>query len=126
MTRHSDDKDRDASWQVFEALRTAPEPIRRSAREAIEAGNQETFLTLVTDFLRMPTSGRAIPRIANDVLDRVDWDWLAGVRRIIQGSRWIAGWWPDWASKSLQSVLAVALAADSSRTAAPNRGMDRW
>jgi len=78
MTSHSGDKDRDASWQVFEALRTAPEPIRRSAREAIEAGNQETFITLVTDFLQMPTSGHAMPRIANDVLDRVDWDWLAG------------------------------------------------
>jgi hypothetical protein len=78
MTSHSPEKDRDASWQVFDALRTAPEPLRRSAREAIEAGNQETFITLVTDFFQRPTSGHSGPRIAAEVLDRVDWDWLAG------------------------------------------------
>jgi hypothetical protein len=78
MTSHSRDKDRDASWQVFEALRTAPEPIRRSAREAIEAGNQETFISLVTEYLQTPTSGHSQPRIAPEVLNRVDWDWLAG------------------------------------------------
>src|SRR4051794_9128741 len=78
MTNDPPDKDRDASWQVFEALRTAPEPIRRAAREAIEAGNQESFLSMVTEYLQTPASGLARPRLGHDVLDRVDWDWLAG------------------------------------------------
>jgi hypothetical protein len=78
MTSHSTDKDRDASWQVFDALRTAPEPLRRAAREAIGAGNQETFINLVSEYLQTPTSGHAGPRIPDNVLNRVDWDWLAG------------------------------------------------
>ena len=78
MTSHPSDMGRDASRRVFDALRTAPEPIRRSAREAVEAGNQETFVNLVTEYLGAPTSGRSGPKIANEVLDRVDWDWLAG------------------------------------------------
>jgi hypothetical protein len=78
MTSHINDKDRDESWQVFDALRTAPEPIRRSAREAIGDGNLETFISLVSEFLESPTSGYTKPRIAPAVLNRVDWDWLAG------------------------------------------------
>lgn len=78
MTRPLPDKDRDASERVLNALRTAPEPLRDSAREAIGDGNQETFISLVTDFLRGPTSGHPGPRIADEVVDRVDWDWLAG------------------------------------------------
>jgi hypothetical protein len=50
---------------------------------------------------------------------------ILGVR-ISQGSRWIAGWWPNRATSSLQSVLAAAPAADRPRTAARNRGIDRW
>jgi len=72
------DKDRDASWQVFDALRTAPEPIRRSALEAIGDGNLETFISLVSEFLETPKTGYTEPRIAPAVLNRVDWDWLAG------------------------------------------------
>ena len=64
MTSHTNDRDRDASWQVFDALRTAPEPIRRSALEAIGDGNLETFISLVSEFLETPTSGYAEPRIA--------------------------------------------------------------
>jgi hypothetical protein len=78
VTHPSSDEVRDASWRVLDALKTAPEPLRHSAREAIGAGNQETFITLVSDFLRMPTSGHSGPRIADEVLERVDWDWLAG------------------------------------------------
>ena len=37
-----------------------------------------------------------------------------------------SGWWPNRATSSLQSVLAVAPAADRPRTAARNRGIDRW
>lgn len=78
MSSHSTNKDRDASREVFDALRAAPEPLRRSAREAVEAGNHETFISLVTDFLQAPTSGNSGPRVPDVVLDRVDWDWLAG------------------------------------------------
>jgi hypothetical protein len=78
MTNPSRGNDQDASRQVLEALRTAPEPLRSAAREAIEDGNQETFVSLVTEFLQTPTSGYSQPRIAPQVLNRVDWDWLAG------------------------------------------------
>jgi hypothetical protein len=78
MISHSNDKQRDASWQVFEALRTAPEPIRRSAREAVGDGNLETFISLVSEFLESPTAGSTKPRISPAVLNRVDWDWVAG------------------------------------------------
>ena len=80
MASHANDRDRDRdpSWQVFDALRTAPEPIRRSALEAIGDGNLETFISLVSEFLETPKSDSTEPRIAPSVLNRVDWDWLAG------------------------------------------------
>src|SRR4051794_3951815 len=78
MTSPAPDPNRDASWQAYDAFRAAPEPIRRAARTAIEDGNQETFISLVTEFLQTPVSGHMQPRLAPEVLNRVDWDWLAG------------------------------------------------
>jgi hypothetical protein len=78
MTTHSPDKEHDASRQVLEVLRTAPESLRRAAREAIEDGNQETFISLVTLYLQTLTTDSGQLLIPAKVLNRVDWDWLAG------------------------------------------------
>src|SRR4051812_50112722 len=78
MTSPARDPIRDASWQAYDTFRSAPEPIRRAARTAIEDGNQETFISLVTEFLQTPVSGHMQPRLAPEVLNRVDWDWLGG------------------------------------------------
>ena len=78
MTSHSTDPDRDPTGQVFDALSTAPEPLRQVAREAIGDGNLETFISLVSEYLQTPASGHAEPRLSAAVLNRVDWDWLAG------------------------------------------------
>src|SRR4051812_6845664 len=77
MTSPARDPIRDASWQAYEAFRSAPGPIRRAARTAIEDGNQETFISLVTEFLQAPNSGDMHSRLAPEVLNRVDWDWLS-------------------------------------------------
>jgi hypothetical protein len=50
----------------------------REAREAVEAGNLETFINLVAEYLRAPAPGSPGPRMAEELLDRVDWDWVAG------------------------------------------------
>jgi hypothetical protein len=79
-------------------------------------------------------TSRILTAEVREVVHGYESSWGVADRRIMgrksqdktEGSRWIAGWWPDWASESLQSVLAVALATDLSRTAAGNRGIDRW
>jgi hypothetical protein len=78
MTSRTNDPHQDPTRQVFDALRTAPEPLRRSAREAIEDGNLETFMSLVSEFLGTPAPAQTEPQFAPAVLNRVDWDWLAG------------------------------------------------
>ena len=42
------------------------------------------------------------------------------------GSRWIAGWWPDRATSSLQSVLRVERRCLDHPPVTRNRGIDRW
>ena len=74
----SRDGDHGATRTVLDHLRAADVSLRREAREAIEAGNLETFITLVAEYLRAPAPGSPGPRMAEELLDRVDWDWVAG------------------------------------------------
>jgi hypothetical protein len=74
----SRDGDHGTTRTVLDHLRAADVSLRREAREAIEAGNLETFITLVAEYLRAPAPGSPGPRMAEELLDRVDWDWVAG------------------------------------------------
>jgi hypothetical protein len=78
MKSTSRDGDHGASRTVLDHLRAADVALRREAREAVEAGNLETFLTRVAEYLRAPAPGSPDPRMAEELLDCVDWDWVAG------------------------------------------------
>ncbi len=56
-------------------------PAFASPREAGAAGNRETFLTRVAEDLRAPNPGAPGPRRAEELLDRGDWDGVAGADR---------------------------------------------
>ena len=54
MKSTSRDGDFGASRTVLDHLRAADVALRREAQEAVEAGNLETFTTLVAEYLRAP------------------------------------------------------------------------
>ena len=56
----SRDGDHGATRTVLDHLRAADVSLRREAREAIEAGNLETFITLVAEYLRAPPRDRPV------------------------------------------------------------------